>query len=63
VSDGKLADGDDGAGIVKFTSSFILTGRELARCAPVALISKVLIRSKNSNPAASVPRTNMGICT
>jgi len=61
VSDGSVAEGEGGAGIVKCTNWFVRIARGLARYAPVALISSVFVRSRNSNPAASVPRTNIGI--
>src|SRR6266404_3310564 len=61
VSAGRVEDGDGGAGIVRFKSWSARSNRGLAKYAPVELISRVLVRSRNSAPAASTPRTNIGI--
>lgn len=63
VSAGSKSEGDGGAGIVKFRTWSVRNTRLIARKAPVALMSRVFVRSKKSAPVRSTPRTNIGIWT
>jgi hypothetical protein len=58
-----VAAAGDGAGIVNWTTVSTASERVLARNAPVALMSKVLVRSRKTEPPASTPLTNMGTCS
>src|ERR1700733_7586528 len=53
----------EGAGIVNWTTVSTANVRVLAKNAPVALMSKVLVRSRKTDPAASTPLTNIGTCS
>jgi hypothetical protein len=63
VSAGSRSEGDGGAGIVKFRTWSVRNTRLIARKAPVALMSRVFVRSRKSAPVESTPRTNRGIWT
>ena len=58
-----VAAAGEGAGIVNWTNVSTARARVLAKNAPVALMSKVFVRSRKTEPAESVPLTNMGTCS
>jgi hypothetical protein len=63
VSAGSKSEGDGGAGIVKFKTWSVRNTRLLAKKAPVALMSRVFVRSRMFAPVESTPRTNIGTWT
>jgi hypothetical protein len=57
-----VAEAGDGAGIVSWTTVSISNKRVLAKNAPVALMSNVFVRSRNTDPPASTHLINIGTC-